>query len=143
MIRTRRAVVHLQRLSVPAGRDGAVFRGLRPCRCSSRGRGVVRQRGELLLHFSLVVSTIPTETVLFQGLKGRLKAAFCQESSKCQWPVQFTGGRGSVGVPTLWNSLPTSIHDCTDLPSFKSPLKTHPLQTAFHGNVFNITYGST
>ncbi|XP_061585698.1 uncharacterized protein LOC133450813 [Cololabis saira] len=38
----------------------------------------------------------------------------------------------SIAAPTLWNSLPKNIRDCTDLPAFKSHLKTHLYRTAFN-----------
>ncbi|XP_078020681.1 uncharacterized protein LOC144459834 [Epinephelus lanceolatus] len=38
----------------------------------------------------------------------------------------------SVATPTLWNSLPKSIRDCTDPHTFKSLLKTHLFKLAFN-----------
>ena len=38
----------------------------------------------------------------------------------------------SIAAPSLWNSLPQHIRDCTDLPQFKSSLKIHLFKTAFN-----------
>ena len=37
----------------------------------------------------------------------------------------------SIAAPSLWNSLPKHIRDCTNLPQFKSLIKTHLFTTAF------------
>jgi len=37
----------------------------------------------------------------------------------------------SYAAPTLWNSLPLNMRDCTSLPSFKKQLKTHLFRIAY------------
>ncbi|XP_075934503.1 uncharacterized protein LOC142934035 isoform X2 [Anarhichas minor] len=38
----------------------------------------------------------------------------------------------SISAPSLWNSLPKHIRDCTDLSTFKSQIKIHLFKTAFN-----------
>ncbi|XP_072770959.1 uncharacterized protein [Nerophis lumbriciformis] len=38
----------------------------------------------------------------------------------------------SIAAPTLWNSLPKPIRDCSDLPTFKSLLKTYLFRSDFN-----------
>ncbi|KAL3061673.1 hypothetical protein OYC64_009763 [Pagothenia borchgrevinki] len=38
----------------------------------------------------------------------------------------------SIAAPTLWNSFPQHIRDCTDPPTFKTLTKTHPFRLAFN-----------
>ena len=37
----------------------------------------------------------------------------------------------AIAAPTLWNSLPHALRDCTNLTTFKSLLKTHLFRSAF------------
>ncbi|XP_051255843.1 uncharacterized protein LOC127363447 [Dicentrarchus labrax] len=50
------------------------------------------------------------------------------------WTKHRTWGNRafSVAAPSLWNSLPKQIRDCTDLPAFKSLTKTHLFKIAFN-----------
>ena len=62
----------------------------------------------------------------------------CLRSSKAnllnepRFNVNGYGGRAFYATsPRLWNKLPASIRACTDLPEFKSKLKTHMFKIAY------------
>ncbi|XP_072556731.1 uncharacterized protein [Paramormyrops kingsleyae] len=54
-------------------------------------------------------------------------------SLPCRTKLRTWGDRAfSIAAPTLWNSLPKSLRDCSDLPTFKKELKTHLFKIAFN-----------
>uniref|UniRef100_A0A8C7YRZ5 Reverse transcriptase domain-containing protein n=1 Tax=Oryzias sinensis TaxID=183150 RepID=A0A8C7YRZ5_9TELE len=54
-------------------------------------------------------------------------------SLPCRTKRRNWGDRAfSIAAPTLWNTLPQHLRDCTDLPVFKKSLKTHLFKIAFN-----------
>ncbi|XP_033827891.1 uncharacterized protein LOC117375687, partial [Periophthalmus magnuspinnatus] len=52
-------------------------------------------------------------------------------SLPCRTKLRTWGDRAfSIAAPTLWNSLPKPLRDCSDLPTFKKELKTHLFKIA-------------
>lgn len=60
----------------------------------------------------------------------------------CQPPVSTTQGNRtfSIAAPTLWNSRPKHIGDCTDLPTFKSCKSLNVWKLVFTWNCVYLVY---